>query len=249
MRERNDLSQFPRPSVSVDIAVLTALLPEDTGGRGSLAVLVVQGNGLVAGRALPGRFLRKGQTITEGVTDALRVKAGLTRFEGAPRLLRVFDDPRRDPRGWTLSLAHSLPLSRRQLKAATGELVPVSPDGDLKSGESLLFDHNAIVSAAAADIRARYEQLPDPDGLLRDAFTMSELRSLHESVIGEPLLKDTFRRRMEPHLEPFVESDGTPVFRSDGGRPAQVYARPPANSESPAARRRRDLPRRRLGAP
>ena len=122
-------------------------------------------------------------------------------------------------------------------------MVYIATGGELELGEPLLFDHNAIVSEAAAAIRERYEQLPDPDGLLEGPFTMAELKSVHEAVIGERLLKDTFRRRMEPSLQPLTEADGARLLRSDGGRPAQVFTRPTDREPSGEIQRRVLLPR------
>lgn len=241
MANARELTAYPRPSVAVDIAVLTALPSPPTGGPGQLRVLVVDPQS--TGRALPGRFLRKEQTIAESVADVLRLKVGLDGVRVEPRLLRVFDDPERDQRGWTLSLAHALTLPPDRLRQVRGELVGVTRSGRLTSGETLLFDHDAIVRVAAAAIRERYERLPDPDGLLERPFTMAELRSVHEAVIGERLLKDTFRRRMEPQLEPLIGADGQPVQRSDGGRPAQVYKRARHGELSGFANRRLLLPR------
>ncbi|MFL6028115.1 MAG: NrtR DNA-binding winged helix domain-containing protein, partial [Friedmanniella sp.] len=96
---------------------------------------------------------------------------------------------------------------------------------------------------AAATIRERYERQPDPDGLLEQPFTITELRSVHEAVIGEGLLKDTFRRRMEPQLHPLADAEGQPVLRSDGGRPAQVYVPAQDLSLTASTRRRLLLPR------
>lgn len=243
MPRKSDLSQFPRPSVAVDIALLTALVPPGFGEPRSLAVLVQVVPEEPAGRALPGRFLRQKQTVAESVPVVLQVKAGLSDVPVEPRLLRVFDAPDRDPRGWTLSLAHALTLPHRLACQGTGELVPVTTRGELMSGESLLYDHDTIVREAAAAIRERYERLPDPDGLLERPFTMAELRTIHEAVIGERLLKDTFRRRMEPQLRPLTDGYGQPVLKSDGGRPAQVYERAPDAQLVGSARRRLLLPR------
>jgi ADP-ribose pyrophosphatase YjhB (NUDIX family) len=227
--------------VAVDVAVLTVAPP--TGGRrtGCLAVLVEDVEGEDR-RALPGRFLRQRQTVADCVTDALRVKAGLE-VKARARLLRVFDDPGRDPRGWTLSLAHALVLPPARLQAATGTLVAIARDGSLSTGESLLFDHDEIVTEATVRMREQYELLPDPDGLLDRPFTMAELRATHEAVLDASLLKDTFRRRMESHLQPLLDADGDPVLRSDGGRPAQVYVRRQDLELSASARRRLLLPR------
>ena len=243
VRSTSGLARYPRPNVAVDVAILTVLPAPSADRPGSLAVLVQQPVTDASGWALPGRFLREGQTVADAVRDVLRVKAGLTDVRPVPRLLRVFDDPGRDPRAWTLSLAHSLTLTARQLVDARGELVGVNPDGELADGRLLLFDHDLIVTEAAAATRERYEYAPDPDGLLERPFTMAELRTVHEAVIGERLLKDTFRRRMEPLLQPFTDADGQRVLRSDGGRPAQVYVRPQEPEPNAAVRRRLLLPR------
>jgi len=243
VRPSHDLARYPRPNVAVDLAILTVLPAPGADRPGSLAVLVQQPAADPSGWALPGRFLREGQTVADAVRDVLRVKAGLTDVRPVPRLLRVFDDSNRDPRAWTLSLAHSLTLASRQLAEARGELVGVTPDGELAGGQTLLYDHDLIVTEAAAAMRERYEHAPDPDGLLERPFTMAELRGVHEAVIGERLLKDTFRRRMEPQLRPETDQESRPVLRSDGGRPAQVYVRPQELELNASARRRLLLPR------
>lgn len=243
MNQRRDLLRYPRPSVAVDLAVLTVVLGPRLGEPGSIAVLLIETGAGSTGRALPGRFLREGQTVALAVADVLRLKVGLTDVRARPRLLRVFDEPDRDPRGWTISLAHSLTLNRRPLEHARGELVEVTAAGRLRTGEALLFDHDVIVMEAAAAMRGRYEQQPDPDDLLEDSFTMAQLRRVHEAVLGEPLLKDTFRRRMEPHLRVQTEADGTPVLKSNGGRPAQVYVRRGDPESLSGARPRPLLPR------
>jgi len=243
MRQPSDLARYPRPSVSVDLAILTVVRQPGSDEPGSLAVFVQEPGSEALGRALPGRFLREGQTVAQAVADVLRVKAGLKEVRPVPRLLRVFDDPGRDPRGWTLSLAHSLVLPPGRVETARGNLIKVTSAGELEGKETLLFDHDLIVTEATAAMRERYEHSPDPDWLLERPFTIAELRSVHESVIGERLLKDTFRRRMEPQLRPFTDADDQPVLRSDGGRPAQVYVRPQELELNASARRRLLLPR------
>lgn len=203
------LEDYPRPSVAVDTAVLT--VPEP----GGLGVLLTRTNDAVRGGSdewrLPGTFLHTGETLADAVLRSLRDKAGI---EGlAPRQLHVFDEPGRDDRGWVLSVAHldvvradRLPASARTVVVPIGVLPP------------LKYDHAAIVSFAVEALRADYRGLPDPGGLIDRPFTMRQLRSIHESVLGERLLPDTFRRSMLPHLEPTGELE-----RAGRGRPAELY--------------------------
>ena len=244
MANNEELSAFRGPHVAVDVAVLT-VVPEEVSatGRAQLAVLVAERDSSPAGPVLPGRFLRQGQTVAQAVADALRVKAGLADVQVPPRLLRVFDDPARDARGWTLSLGHAVSVPFDRMDGASGALVHVDARGVAQTGAALLFDHDVIVREAAQDIRARYELAPDPDALLEEDFTLAELRHLHEGVLGQPLRKDTFNRRMVDLLKPQRGPDGSPTLRARGGRPAQVYRRATAQKVPPTASRRLVLPR------
>lgn len=238
------LTRYPRPNVAVDLALLTAVPPTPRGGVGHLAVLVQERADPPRGLALPGRFLRERQTVVGAVEDTLREKVGLDVRPARPLLLRVFDDPHRDERAWTISLAHALGLPHRLLREARGHLVSIGRDGAVEDSLPLLFDHATIVGEAAAAIRQRYEAAPDPDRLLDRPFSLGRLRALHEAVLGEPLRKDTFNRRMREQLRPVTDRSGAPTLSSSGGRPAQLFE-PPDDGPDPSssAQRRLRLPR------
>ncbi|MDN6021044.1 MAG: NUDIX domain-containing protein [Acidipropionibacterium jensenii] len=199
------LADYPRPSVAVDTAVLTV---ED----GRLCVLLVRGRDGCEG--LPGTFLHPGETLADASLRALRDKA---QVEGlAPHQLKVFDDPDRDSRGWVLSVAH--------LDAVRADLIPLTDRSDLVPVDEcppLAYDHTAIIAHAAAVLRDGYRRLPDPWRLLEpseEGVTIRDLRLLHEQVLGERLVPDTFRRTMLPGLR------GTGrVRRGTRGKPAELY--------------------------
>lgn len=215
------LESFPRPAVAVDVALLTVESPLD---EPSLRVFVRTTDG--GNRLLPGGFIRERQTIATTLKWVLDEKAGLKLRRGVtPRLLRVFDDPRRDDRTWALSIGHSLSLPWSLARSAYGDWLPPDALGTLR------FDHNAIVTEAVAALRERYEFRgrsfiePDPDGFLGDTpFTLFQLRKVHEAVVGEPLHKDNFAKRMTPLLRPLLDADGEPVLAQNlRGRPAALY--------------------------
>lgn len=174
---------------------------------------------------MPGRFVRERRSVTDTVREVLELKLGLSPDHVHPHLLAVFSDPDRDPRGWTISIAHVVALRADDLGGVTGELVEVTPDGALASGERLLYDHDAILAAATDNLRERYEDKPDPDNLLREPYTLSELRELHEAILGRRLMRDSFNRRVQPLLAPQTDGDGNPVTRVAGGRPARLFAK------------------------
>lgn len=204
---------YPRPTVAVD----TALLTWDS-ERGLLVVEMARDD--IGKWALPGAFLRKGETLADAVERCLRQKLGVEGIR--PRQLYVFDDPHRDDRDWVLSVAHVTVVRPDQLhslgsgSAAQTRLAPVDRPGELA------WDHPEIVRLAKKDIRDRYETDPDPERLLGNRFTMRELRLVHEAVAGERLQRDKFRRTMEPRL---VGTGVTQEHTGTRGRPAEWFRR------------------------
>ena len=220
------LTDYPRPSVAVDTAVLT-LAPRTSPARNApplrLSVLLVRRLEGVGGPqwALPGTFLHQGERLADAVTRSLTQKAGVT--GGRPAQLAVFDDPDRDDRGWVLSVAHLAVIPYAALVDAvfsdqdspdTVRLAPVSRPGPLP------YDHAAIVRAATLELRRRYAGRPDPERLLGPRFTIRELRDVHEAITGKTIQKDTFRRTMEEH----VRGTGT-LSSGTVGRPSQWFLR------------------------
>jgi 8-oxo-dGTP diphosphatase len=240
MSPAKSLSSYPRPNVAVDIAVLTVAPAADTLAEvGRLSVLVLRGHEDRRG-VLPGRFIRERRTIEQTVREVLELKLDLDPGDISPTLLKVFDDPHRDERGWTLSIAHAVTLPAERVLGCAAEMVPIGSAGDLATREQLGYDHNEIVREAVRVMRERYESAPDPDRLLPEPFTLSELRRLHEAVLGERLRKDTFNRRMREHLEEVYDAPDVPSLRRSVGRPAQLFSRVP---RSEAGERRWQLPR------
>src|SRR5258705_815572 len=202
------LSDYPRPSVAVDTAVLRL---DPAFGLVVLEVRRPTGTGW----ALTGTFLHEGEVLADAVDRSLRDKANVRGLH--PRQLHVFDDPDRDDRGWVLSVAHVDVVRLEQLAsrfADTTRLVPVHSTGRLP------YDHTDIITRAVEHIRLNYFDKPDPDHLLGDEFTLRELRIAHQVIAGRPLQRDTFRRAMEPHL---VATGATTI--GTRGRPAELFRR------------------------
>lgn len=222
-----DLKRFPRPSVAVDVAVLTVF-------DADLRVVLWRRTGHThpGEWALPGSFLRSRERLARAVQRTLADKCGIRGL--SPIQLMVMDDPDRDDRGWVLSVAYlevvdaaalatrtssgdvHLARVRRGDVGGRGRSTLELPDGQ----RALPFDHEQIVRHAISTLRARYRQLPDPSGLLGPEFTMRQLRELHETVAGVALQKDTFRRAMLPDLDQL----GTMAPR-EVGRPARLFRR------------------------
>ncbi|QIK84722.1 NUDIX hydrolase [Sanguibacter sp. HDW7] len=197
------LTDYPRPSVAVDTAVLSVV-------DGALVVALVVDH-RTGGRRLPGTFLHAGERLADAVRRSLAAKAGLHDLE--PVQLGVLDDPERDDRGWVLSVAHLAVVPASTLAGL--EPAPVA------EAHGLDHDHDAIVDLAVARVRADHATRPDPNRLLGEPFPMTELRELHEAVAGERLQPDTFRRWALPWLV-----DSGEQRRGTVGKPAALFTHP-----------------------
>ena len=209
------LADYPRPSLAVDVALLTVV-------DGALGVLLHRGvDGFAAGTwALPGTFVREDELLSAAALRVLRDKCGVA--GESPKQLRVFDALDRDERGRVVSVAHVDLMAARRLQGAqlgsiAGEQVNIPG-----SQRRLPYDHDEIVAEAVRWARAAYTERPDPSGLLGREFTLYQLRKLHEAVLGGRATpaKDTFRRRMEG----LVAETGR-MSSGSVGKPARLYRR------------------------
>jgi 8-oxo-dGTP diphosphatase len=203
----NALTDYPRPSVAVDTAVLTVV--DDR-----LHVVLTDSHGELC---LPGTFLHEGEVLVEAANRALKDKVGIKDIE--PEQLHVFDRLGRDKRGWVLSVAHVVVVRAERLPPlGTLHLTPIQ---DVE-GLHLEFDHDEIISSAVGWLRKEYANDADPHHLLPEEFTLHELQVVHEVVAGKELSKDGFRRRMVRN-DRVIESGRTTTGTI--GKPARYYRR------------------------
>ena len=146
---------YPRPAVTVDL-VLFALR------KGVLQVLLIRRKkDPFAGRwAIPGGFLDIDERVEDAVLRELKEETGV---EGIPLMspLGVFAEPRRDPRGRTISLAYVGVVREPIPEPKGGDDAAEAAWHDLDEVGGLAFDHDLILDQAvdwlgeAVDTRPR----------------------------------------------------------------------------------------------
>lgn len=173
--------------------------------------------------ALPGGFIHPTEDANTR-SAALRVLREKTSIV-PPYLeqLATFSGPARDPRGWSVSIVYYALVPFDVVEGAvTADLKLASVDERL----DLPFDHRQIVDAAVARLRSKSQYSSLPCHLAGDTFTLPQLQRVYEALMGEPLNKVSFRRKIAEMdmLEP-VEG----AFSSGAAhRPAQLYRLKPA---------------------
>ena len=206
------LTDYNRPSVAVDAVILTVQ-------HDRLCVAVMGEE--TKERRLPGGFVHDGETLATALNRVLDAKIGLA----LPRLeqLHVFDAPKRDPRGWVMSVAHVAVVNERALETARGiSLLPLPLMASALDQKTLGldFDHDDMVWMAVDHVRESYGREPDPWGVL-EVFTLADLRQLHLAIDRNTAERDTFRRTMEPLLV-----DTQQLSSGSVGRPSRLWRRP-----------------------
>jgi 8-oxo-dGTP diphosphatase len=127
----------PRPSVAVDGVIV---IDDDL-------VLIRRKNPPYKGQyALPGGFVEYNETTEEAVLREIQEELGVqTKIK---RLIGVYSDPGRDPRGHVVSAVYELEIIQGKLKAgddaAAFELVPLKNIKKIKA--ELAFDHEMIIN-------------------------------------------------------------------------------------------------------
>ena len=212
-------------AVTVDLVVLTV--------RGDELLVLVVRRGVVPYRgrwALPGGFVQEREDLG---TAALRVLRGETGLDLGPRHLEqffTFGEPWRDPRGRVVSVGHLAVLPHGTVNAYPAQAGPHTQGAAWLSAHdppALAFDHALILGRAIKRLQLRLEYADLAPEFLPDTFTLPELQTVHEAVLGRTLDKRNFRKRVlaQGQLHPAGER------RSGVGRPALLYRRATLENE------------------
>jgi 8-oxo-dGTP diphosphatase len=219
-------SDYPRPSVTVDLVILTV---QDK----DLKVLLVRRDAHpFKGRwALPGGFVRvsddrkdQGEDLDAAAVRELEEETGLSQSVFLEQV-RTFGKPGRDPRMRVISVAY--------YALVRSTLVPlVRAGGDVSHtrwfstaelpNEGLAFDHAEILDAAIDRARRDLDRSGIAFELVPETFTIQELRAVHEAIGGAPLDPGNFRKKFLRMIEDglIVEGRGK---RPTASKPASVY--------------------------
>jgi len=181
--------KYPRPALTVDCVIF--------GFReGTLEVLLIQ-RGIEPFKdrwALPGGFVHENEDIEAA---ARRELAEETNISGVfLEQLYTFGAPGRDPRGHVVSVAFFAlvrPDQHPPEGATDASDAKWFPTVDIPP---LAFDHSEILATALTRLRGKLRYQPIGFELLPNHFTLTEIQSLYEAILGRTIDKRNFRKKL-----------------------------------------------------
>lgn len=166
--------------------------------------------------ALPGGYVRAGESLDDCAQRALREQTGLG--DVYLEQLYTFGQPDRHPVARVVSVAYYALVSGDRLADAG----PAWHGGWHAADKlpALYLDHDRIVAAARGRLEAKLEYSTIAFQLMPEAFTLSELQHVYETICGKPVDKRNFRKRVLA-MEHVKATERT--RRNGSHRPARLY--------------------------
>jgi 8-oxo-dGTP diphosphatase len=167
--------------------------------------------------AIPGGFIRGDESLEEAALRELHEETGVRNV--FLEQLYTFGDPKRDPRGRVITVAYYALIASDKLSLVAGADAAEAQWFPASGVPPLAFDHKSILDYALERLRNKLEYTTVGFQLLPEKFTLGELQSVYEAILGRPLDKRNFRRKLAllGILKPLRE------WQRTGRKPAQLF--------------------------
>ncbi len=163
-------------------------------GGGLRSYLVPIERGPLRGRwAFPGGLVRVGEMLDDAARRQLESSTGLG--EVYLEQLFTFGDPSRDPNSHVVSVAYmALIPDPAAIRADAGEFA--GKWFEVSALPPLAYDHGLMADYAQRRLKAKLEYTNIAYSLLAPEFTFAELERLYAVILGRPIDRRNFRRRI-----------------------------------------------------
>jgi len=201
-----------RHAISVDVALFTIQ-------GGTLKVLLVKREAppYRGTWALPGGMVRQEESVDAAALRELQEETNIGNIY--LEQLYTFGEPIRDPRGRVVTVAYYALVNSQQFELKSRRASEANWFS-VKRLPPLAFDHRRIADYALERLRNKINYTTVGFQLLPREFTLTDLQSSYEVILGQRLDKRNFRRKM---LQLGILKS-TRQFRASGRqRPARLY--------------------------
>jgi len=194
-------SQYPRFHVAVDCIIFGF-------EKGQLKVLLQkrpfephQGEW-----SLMGGFVRSNEDVDHAAQRVLRQLTGLQNI--FMKQVGAFGSVNRDSGNRVISIAYFALVDIERVNEDLNHEHSAYWE-EINQLPSLLFDHREMIGKALHQLRSLISRQPVTFSLLPPLFTLTQLQTLYEAIIGQKIDKRNFRKRVSeiPYIEKTAEID------------------------------------------
>lgn len=121
-----DLTKYDRPSVATDVVVFSVMKDDECEDvrrlqEKKLKILLIRRGGFPykGSWAMPGGFCRKGEDVIDSARRELCEETGID--DAYVKLVGVYGEPDRDPRGWVISSTYMALMNGRDCRLKAGD--------------------------------------------------------------------------------------------------------------------------------
>nr|WP_231379450.1 NUDIX domain-containing protein [Polaromonas sp. CG_9.11] len=206
------------PFTRLEVVVLTVF------GGGLNVLLAKRADAPYAGKwALPGGALRidLDQTLDAGARRVMHERLGIELLD-FEQLCAVGGAKRYSPAPWALSVVYRALISIESVEVIAEKQIDALEWRPVESVilGPLAFDHADLIERAVDVTRKQVDGMGMPRGLLAEHFTLTELQVTCEQVLGRPIDKSSFRRKLTDRgMVEAVEG----AMKGGAFRPAQLF--------------------------
>jgi len=169
--------------------------------------------------ALPGGYCAQGQTTLTALASVTRRKIGVDIDTDLSYIeqLYTFDTVARDPRGHAVSVTYM---------GCVREIEPSDAEQEIEWHNvdrmpTLAYDHEDIIKYARERLASKLGYTNVAASLLGKKFTLSQLQTTYEAVMGREIDKRNFRKKF---LSLGLIHETGEMWREGAHRPAALYA-------------------------
>lgn len=188
MKEEN-IHKFEKPSVTTDIVIFTI---KDDG----LNVLLVKRKitPFKDRWALPGGFVRINESLEEAAKRELKEETGIK--DVYLEQLFSFGNPKRDPRGRVITIAHMALVNSENIKLRATTDVSDAQWFSVSQIPILAFDHKKILDYSLKRLKWKFEYTTVAFSLLPRKFVISQIQKIYEIVFNKKFDKRNFAKKI-----------------------------------------------------
>ncbi|MGB5018270.1 MAG: NUDIX domain-containing protein [Candidatus Moraniibacteriota bacterium] len=200
--------------VAVDTLVFTVI-------RGALHVLLIKiATDSYEGKwAAPGGLVGDRESLDAAASRILSEKAGVDGIY--LEQLATFGGVDRDVRGRSVSVAYVALVSNEEYRPKTTEYYAAIGWKSVDRLPALAFDHARMIKLARERLIGKIGYSNIGYALLPKEFTLSELQEVYEAILGRPLDKRNFRKKIQD-VKLVMETGKK--RQAGASRPAKLYS-------------------------